>query len=156
MSVTNNTTLIGRLVRDPELKYTQSGEAVVKFTLAVNRDFKNKQGEYDADFINCIAWRKQAENLANFKRKGDEIAIQGRIQTGSYEGQDGKRVYTTDVVAESIKFLGSGQQRSDQSDHAGPQQQYTQNKQSEYRQPIADDPFARPGNVDVDDSDLPF
>ena len=101
----NRVVLVGRLTKDPELRYTPSGLAVVRFTIAVNRQFSNQSGEKEADFINCVAWRKQAENLANFQRKGNLIGVEGRIQTGSFEGQDGKRVYTTDVVADSIQFL---------------------------------------------------
>lgn len=101
----NRVVLVGRLTKDPELRYTPSGVPMARFTVAVNRTFSNQQGEKDADFIGCIAWRKQAENLANFMRKGSLIGVEGRIQTGSYEGQDGKRVYTTDVVADSVQFL---------------------------------------------------
>lgn len=101
----NNVVLVGRLTKDPELKMTPSGIAVARFTLAVNRPFTSQGGEKKADFINCIAWRKQAENLANFMRKGGQIGVTGRIETGSYEGQDGKRVYTTEVVADNIQFL---------------------------------------------------
>ena len=103
----NNVVLVGRLTKDPELTYTPSGVAKARFTIAVNRSFSNQQGEREADFISCIAWRAQAQNLANFMRKGGLIGVQGRIQTGSYEGQDGKRVYTTDIVADSIQFLES-------------------------------------------------
>lgn len=101
----NRVVLVGRLTKDPELRYTPSGVPMARFTVAVNRTFSNQQGEKEADFIGCIAWRKQAENLANFMRKGSLIGVEGRIQTGSYEGQDGKRVYTTDVVADSVQFL---------------------------------------------------
>jgi single-strand DNA-binding protein len=101
----NRVVLVGRLTKDPELRYTPSGLAVVRFTVAVNRQFSNQSGEKEADFINCVAWRKQAENLANFQRKGNLVGVEGRIQTGSYEGQDGKRVYTTEVVADTIQFL---------------------------------------------------
>ena len=101
----NRVVLVGRLTKDPELKYTQTGIAVTRFTLAVNRAFQNQQGEREADFISCIAWRKQAENIANFLKKGSLVGVDGRIQTGSYEGQDGKRVYTTEVVADSTQFL---------------------------------------------------
>ncbi|WP_427109101.1 single-stranded DNA-binding protein [Lysinibacillus xylanilyticus] len=101
----NRVVLVGRLTKDPELRYTPNGVASTRFTVAVNRTFSNQQGDREADFINCVAWRKQAENLANFMRKGSLIGVEGRIQTGSYEGQDGKRVYTTDVVADSVQFL---------------------------------------------------
>lgn len=100
----NHVVLVGRLTKDPELRYTPSGVPMTRFTVAVNRAFSNQSGEREADFIGCIAWRKQAENLANFMRKGSLIGVEGRIQTGSYEGQDGKRVYTTDVVADSVQF----------------------------------------------------
>jgi len=101
----NRVVLVGRLTKDPELRFTPNGIASCRFTVAVNRTFKGQNGEQEADFINCQAWRKQAENLANFMKKGGLIGLEGRIQTGSYEGQDGKRVYTTDVVADSIQFL---------------------------------------------------
>ncbi|GLC90095.1 single-stranded DNA-binding protein [Lysinibacillus piscis] len=101
----NRVVLVGRLTKDPELRYTPNGVASTRFTIAVNRTFSNQQGEREADFISCVAWRKQAENLANFMRKGSLVGVEGRIQTGSYEGQDGKRVYTTDVVADSVQFL---------------------------------------------------
>lgn len=100
----NRVVLVGRLTKDPELKYTTSGIAVCRFTLAVNRPFQNG-GEQKADFISCIAWRKTAENTANFLKKGSLCGIDGRIETGSYDGQDGKRVYTTDIVADSVQFL---------------------------------------------------
>lgn len=101
----NRVVLVGRLTKDPELRYTPNGIASCRFTVAVNRTFANEQGERDADFISCVAWRKQAENLANYQRKGALIGLEGRIQTGSYEGQNGQRVFTTDVVADSIQFL---------------------------------------------------
>lgn len=105
----NTVNLIGRLTKDPELKFTPSGVAICKFTLAVNRDFTNQNGEREADFINCTTFKKTAENLANYQKKGGQIGIVGRIQTGSYEGQDGKRVFTTDVIVDRVEFLGSKQ-----------------------------------------------
>ncbi|HFI0497467.1 TPA: single-stranded DNA-binding protein [Streptococcus suis] len=102
----NNVVLVGRLTRDVELRYTPSNQAVATFTLAVNRNFKNQStGEREADFINCVMWRQQAENLANWTKKGHLIAITGRIQTRSYENQQGQRVYVTEVVAESFQVL---------------------------------------------------
>ncbi|WP_374187460.1 single-stranded DNA-binding protein [Priestia aryabhattai] len=103
----NRTVLVGRLTADPTLKYTPSGAAVTTFTLAVNRTFTNQQGEREADFINCVVWRKAAENVANFLKKGSLAGVDGRLQSRSYEGQDGKRVYVTEVVAESVQFLES-------------------------------------------------
>ena len=102
----NNVVLVGRLTRDVELRYTPSNQAVATFTLAVNRNFKNQStGEREADFINCVMWRKQAENLANWTKKGHLIGIIGRIQTRSYDNQQGQRVYVTEVVAESFQIL---------------------------------------------------
>lgn len=103
----NRTILIGRLTRDPELRYTASGKAVANFTLAVNRPFKNQNGDYEADFINCQTWGKTAENLANYQRKGNQIAIEGRIQTRNYENSQGQKVYVTEVVAEQVTFIES-------------------------------------------------
>ncbi|WP_026391530.1 single-stranded DNA-binding protein [Haploplasma modicum] len=107
----NNVVLVGRLTKDPELMKTQSNISYVRFTLAVNRSFADQSGERQADFINCIAWRNQAENLARFMKQGSQIGLQGRIQTGSYETDQGTR-YTTDVVADSIQFLESKTQKS--------------------------------------------
>ncbi|MGQ7338072.1 single-stranded DNA-binding protein [Streptococcus suis] len=101
----NNVVLIGRLTRDVELRYTPNNVAVGAFTLAVNRNFKNAAGDREADFINCVIWNKQAENLANWTKKGHLIGITGRIQTRSYENQQGQRVYVTEVVAESFQIL---------------------------------------------------
>ena len=107
----NNVCLLGRLTRDPELRYTpQGGVAVVRFTLAVNRRLgKEKRQEIEsnhgqtADFISCTAWRQTAELIANYCHQGDQIAVEGRIQTGSYE-KDGRRIYTTDVVVNTMDF----------------------------------------------------
>lgn len=112
----NNVVLIGRLVRDPELRYLQTGTANTTFTLAVDKGLsKEKKNEMEAqgkptcDFIRIVVWGKQAENAANYLAKGRLVAIQGRIQTGSYEDKDGKRVYTTDVVANQVEFLEWGE-----------------------------------------------
>ena len=101
----NRVVLVGRLTRDPDLRYTPNGNAVVSFTLAVNRTFKNSQGEQEADFINCQAWRTTAENVAQYLRKGSLAGIEGRIQTRSYENDEGRRVYVTEVIADSVQFL---------------------------------------------------
>ena len=123
----NRTVLVGRLTKDPELRYTPNGIASCRFIIAVNRTFANQNGERDADFITCQAWRKQAENLANYQRKGALIGLEGRIQTSSYEGQNGQRVYTTDVVADSIQFLeprsNMGGSQNNQPNYQNQQQQ---------------------------------
>ena len=95
----NKVFLIGRLTRDPELRYTGSNVAVASFSLAVNRHFTNQAGEREADFINIVVWRKQAENVKNYLTQGSQVAIDGRIQTRSYDGEDGKKRYVTEVVA---------------------------------------------------------
>lgn len=103
----NNTVLVGRLTKDVDLRYTPSNVAVATFTLAVNRTFKNENGEREADFINCVMWRQQAENLASWAKKGALIGVTGRIQTRSYDNQQGQRVYVTEVVAEQFQLLES-------------------------------------------------
>ncbi|WP_461226728.1 single-stranded DNA-binding protein [Lacticaseibacillus suihuaensis] len=103
----NNVSLTGRLTRDIELRYTQSGTAVGSFTLAVDRQFTNQQGQREADFINCVIWRKSAENLSNFTRKGSLIGIEGRIQTRNYDNNQGQRVYVTEVVVDNFALLES-------------------------------------------------
>ncbi|MFD0050341.1 single-stranded DNA-binding protein [Actinomycetes bacterium NPDC127524] len=105
----NQVTLVGRLTRDPELRYTPEGTAVSNVTLAVNRNFRNGDGEYTADFVQCTLWKKTAENTVQYCRKGSIVGIVGRIQTRSYENQDGKKVYVTDVVAETVRFVGTKQ-----------------------------------------------
>ncbi|AYJ34269.1 single-stranded DNA-binding protein [Lactiplantibacillus argentoratensis] len=103
----NRTILVGRLTRDPELRYTNGGAAVATFTIAVNRQFTNQNGEREADFISCVIWRKAAENFANFTHKGSLVGIDGRIQTRNYENQQGVRVYVTEVVVENFSLLES-------------------------------------------------
>jgi single-strand DNA-binding protein len=103
----NRVVLVGRLTRDPELRYTANGAAVASFTVAVNRQFTNSQGEREADFINCVIWRKAAENFSNFTNKGSLVGIDGRLQTRNYENQQGQRVYVTEVVVENFSLLES-------------------------------------------------
>lgn len=100
----NRVELIGRITKDPELRYTSANVATCRFTLAVNRNFSNQNGEREADFINIVAWRNQAENIKKYVSKGSLVAVEGRIQTGSYD-RDGQRVYTTDVIADNVQFL---------------------------------------------------
>lgn len=116
----NRAVLTGRLTKDPDLKYTSSGTAVVSFTLAVNRQFTNQQGNREADFINCTAWRKTAETLANYTHKGSLIGIDGRIQTRSYDNQQGKKVFVTEIVADSFSFLESKKDQSNNSNNETP------------------------------------
>lgn len=142
----NNVSLVGRVVRDVELRYTPSNVAVATFTLAVNRTFKNENGEREADFINCVMWRQQAENLANWAKKGALIGITGRIQTRSYDNQQGQRVYVTEVVAETFQLLES---RNSQGQSQGQQRQAQQQTPD----------FSRNTNtnpLDISSDDLPF
>lgn len=140
----NSATLVGRMAGDAELRYTPSNQAVATFTLAVNRDFKNQNGEREADFINCVIWRQQAENLANWAKKGALIGITGRIQTRNYENQQGQRVYVTEVVANDFQLLESRKDRE-----AGPSQGYSQPDFGRH-EPMNANP------MDISDDDLPF
>ena len=103
----NKAILIGRLTRDPELRSTPAGRNVCQFSIAVNRTFTNANGDREADFINCVVWDKQAENLVKYQKKGNQIAVDGRIQTRNQEHKDGKRVYVTEILANNISFLDS-------------------------------------------------
>ena len=109
----NRVVLVGRLTRDPDLRTTGSGISVLSFTLAVDRQYTNAQGERDADFINCVIWRKAAENFANFTSKGSLVGIDGRLQTRSYENKDGQRVYVTEVVVDNFALLESRRARQE-------------------------------------------
>nr|WP_188433834.1 single-stranded DNA-binding protein [Kroppenstedtia guangzhouensis] len=109
----NRIVLIGRLTKDPELRYTPSGAAVVSFRLAVERNFKNSDGEREADFIDVIAWRQLAENVANYMKKGRMVAVDGRLQTRSYENKEGQKVKVAEVVAENVRFLDRGKEQGD-------------------------------------------
>lgn len=141
----NSTVLVGRLVREVELRYTPNNQAVATFTLAVNRNFKSQNGEREADFINCVIWRQQAENLANWAKKGALIGITGRIQTRSYENQQGQRVYVTEVVAEQFQLLEFNKQNNQ-----GKSQSYNQQPDFGRNEPMQSNP------MDILDSDLPF
>ena len=118
----NRTILVGRLTKDPEVRYTSSNIAYARFTLAVNRTFAGPNGEREADFVQCITWRKQAENLARFVRKGSLVGVEGRIQTGSYDDKDGVRKYTTDVVCDSVQFLEPKNQESNDNNSYSPRE----------------------------------
>ncbi|WP_453993113.1 single-stranded DNA-binding protein [Bacillus nitroreducens] len=102
----NQVILVGRLTRDPDLRYTQDGKAVAHVTLAVSRNFRNAGGTIETDFVNCTLWQKTAENTANYCKKGSILGVTGRIQTRNYQNNEGKRVYVTEVLADSVKFLG--------------------------------------------------
>lgn len=137
----NKAILLGRLTKAPELRQTQNGTIVARFTIAVNRRFKNQQtGEYDADFINCVAWRQTAEFIANYFQKGSMIAVVGSIQTRSWDGQDGRRQYATEVVVDEAYFTGSKSETNTAKPAAGK----AANTENEF------------ADFDYDDGDLPF
>ncbi|GGA46490.1 single-stranded DNA-binding protein A [Kroppenstedtia guangzhouensis] len=153
----NRVVLIGRLTRDPELRYTPGGVAVTSFNLAVNRRFTNQQGEREADFIDIVAWRQLAETVANYMKKGRLVAVEGRLQIRSYENQEGRRIKVAEVVADNVQFLES---RSQAGSGSGYNQDYGDNggfdKNQGNRGPSTD-PFADDGKpIDISDDDLPF
>lgn len=162
----NRVVLAGRLTKDPDLRYTPNGVAVANFTIAVNRPFSNNQGDRDADFINCVVWRRAAENLANFMSKGSLVGVDGRLQSRSFDNQEGKRVFVTEVVADSVQFLESkGGSSQGGGNRGGSGYQPNQNQPSgnnfgsnnNNNNQRNDDPFADNGEpIDISDDDLPF
>lgn len=175
----NRVVLVGRLTRDPDLRTTGSGISVATFTLAVDRQFSNAQGERGADFINCVIWRKAAENFANFASKGSLVGIDGRIQTRSYDNKDGQRVYVTEVIVDNFTLLESRRDREARNQNGGynapnngnsfgnnapntnnfqgnsaPVNDANNNNDSQQK---PQDPFAGSGDtIDISDDDLPF
>ena len=149
----NNVVLVGRLTKDAELRHTPSNVAVATFTLAVNRNRKSENGEREADFINVVIWRQQAENLANWAKKGALIGITGRIQTRSYDNQQGQRIYVTEVVAESFQLLES---RSSREGHGGNTSPYQTPAQSTPNFAREESPFGANNQMDISGDDLPF
>ncbi|MCF6161879.1 single-stranded DNA-binding protein [Furfurilactobacillus milii] len=150
----NRGVLTGRLTKNPEVRYTQSGAANATFTLAVNRPFTNQQGEHEADFINCVIWRKAAETFANFTHKGSLVGVEGRIQTRNYENQQGAHVYVTELVVENFSFLEpnpNSVNRTQQNNNRGAQSQRPTNNVYGGKQPDINDEA-----IDISDADLPF
>lgn len=166
----NNVVLVGRMTRDAELRYTPSNVAVATFSLAVNRNFKGANGERETDFINCVIWRQQAENLANWAKKGALIGITGRIQTRNYENQQGQRVYVTEVVADNFQMLESRASREAASPGGYSNNNFGNTSGAFGDSPVTDgfnstpannfqsgsDPFGAAGSIDISDDDLLF
>ncbi|MBK3956900.1 single-stranded DNA-binding protein [Staphylococcus haemolyticus] len=147
----NRVVLVGRLTKDPEHRQTQSGVSTATFTLAVNRTFKNKNGEREADFINVVVFRQQAENVSKYLSKGSLAGVDGRIQSRSYENKEGQRVFVTEVVADSVQFM----------DSKGSNQQNSQPQQQRGQAPAGNNPFGNGmqnanGPIEISDDDLPF
>lgn len=142
----NRTVLVGRLTKDPELRSTPNGVNVGTFTLAVNRTFTNAQGEREADFINVVVFKKQAENVERYLSKGSLAGVDGRLQTRSYENKDGQRVFVTEVVADSVQFLEPKSNNQQQNNSYNAPQNRQQNN-----------PFANAnGPIEISSDDLPF
>ena len=163
----NNVSLVGRLTKDPELRTVSTGNTTCSFTVAVNRQFTNANGERETDFINCVIWGKQAENLAKFCTKGSLIGVTGRIQTRNYDGQDGRKVYVTEVAAANITFLSSKNSTGNESNsfvpyNNGPEPSFDDISKSNVSSPVettdlTEDPFKDFGSeVVLSDDDLPF
>jgi single-strand DNA-binding protein len=154
----NKVLLVGRLVRDPELRQTSNNIPVAQFSIAVNRAYTPKDGERQADFINCVAWRAQAENLAKYMKKGSMIGVEGQIQTRNYEDQGGVKRYITEVVCDSIEFLESkSATRSSDFERFDDINPYNTPKTTEAKKPQQEDPFKDiGGDFDITNDDLPF
>lgn len=151
----NSVTLVGRLTRDPELRFTGTGKAVATFTLAINRTFSRSD---EADFINIVTWQKTAENCANYLSKGQQVAVNGRIQSRTYDDKDGKRVYVTEVVANEVEFLERKDKSGEGSSSPG---SYGKKNSGQSQSPKSND--INGSDVDLeefqaldDDEDIPF
>lgn len=144
----NKSILIGRITKDPELRTTPNNRSVCQFTIAVNRTYTNEEGKREADFINCVVWDKQAENLAMYQKKGNQIAVEGRIQTRNYDDNNGKKVYVTEVLVNNISYLDT---KKDDSNFNNLEEPQIVEKQEEV------DPYQAFGDsIEVNDDDLPF
>jgi len=147
----NKVVLVGRLTAKPELRYTNSNTAFLRFTIAVNRNFTAADGKREADFINIVAWRKQAETISRYFDKGNLIAIEGRLQTGSYDDRDGNKRYTMDVALDNFEFVeGRNKSQSESGSFNEPSPYDYQDSVS-----VENDPFAEYGDsVSIDDNFL--
>ena len=147
----NKAIIIGRLTRDPEMRTTTSGTNSTTFTVAVSRNYTGANGEIETDFLNCVAWRKQAENIAKYCTKGSQVAVEGRIQTRSYDAQDGTKRYVTEIIADNVTFLGGRGSNVPSEDN------YVGGSSSVDTTDISEDPFKDFGEeVALSDDDLPF
>lgn len=145
----NRVTLVGRITKDPEIRHTQSGVAVSTFTIAVSRPYTNQSGEKEADFIQCVVWRKQAENMSKYVTKGSLLGIDGRIQTRSYDAQDGSKRYITEIVCDNVTYLDTRNTSENDNDEYQYDDSYSQVEKEETVAQKSD-------KVDFSDDDLPF
>ncbi len=159
----NRAILVGRLTKDPELRKTQNDIAVTTFTIAVNRTFKNQQGEQEADFINCVVWRRQAENVSRYVNKGSLVGVEGRIQSRSYDDQNGNRRFVTEIVADSVQFLETkssqqntqqNQSYSNQNNNYNHSNNNNNSNSNQYSQPKNEPDDL--SDIDIAEDDLPF
>ncbi len=160
----NNVTLVGRLTKDPELRTISTGNTTCSFTVAVSRQFTNANGERETDFINIVAFQKQAENIKKYVTKGSLVAVDGRIQTRNYEDKDGKRVYVTEILANNISFLdskGTNTSSNDFNSLPEPPREDSVSSSSNMNNmetvSVDKDPFEAFGDsIEISDNDLPF
>ena len=156
----NKAILIGRLTKDPELRTTPIGRNVCQFSVAVSRNFTNANGEREADFINCVVWDKQAENLVKYQKKGNQIAVEGRIQTRNYDDKDGKKVYVTEILASNISFLdskGTGATGNTSFNNLPEPPMVDTSSNNMETVSVEKDPFEAFGDsIEISDNDLPF
>ena len=153
----NKAFLIGRLTRDPELRYSSSNAAIANFSIAIDRQYTNGQGQRETDFINIVVWRKQAENVKNYLKQGSQVAIDGRIQTRSYDGEDGKKRYITEVVADNVQFLDTKNARAEQSTEPSVNPYDFGSESPASQTNVDNDPFKDFGEeIKIEDDDLPF
>lgn len=150
----NKVVLVGRLTAKPELRYTPQNTAYTRFSVAVNRNFTNADGKRDADFINVVAWRKQAETISKYFDKGNLIALEGRLQTGSYDDKDGNKRYTVDVALDNFEFVESKATKEQSSSSISTPYDYQENNSTKEVN-VENDPFAEFGDsVSIDDNFL--
>ena len=150
----NKVCLIGRITKDPEVKQLQNSEnTYCRFTLAVNRSFKNAKGEYDADFISCVAWNKTAEVITKNFKKGSEFGAEGRIQTGSYDREDGTKGYTTDIIVDHITFVGKKASERPEPEYTGAE---STSAEDIFGKDTVENLLNEDGQVVITDEDLPF
>lgn len=153
----NKAILIGRLTKDPELRTTPTGRNVCQFSIAVNRTYTNANGEREADFINCVVWDKQAENLSRYQKKGNQIAVEGRIQTRNYDDNNGRRVYVTEVLASNISFLDAKGTSNGGNNFNNLPEPPKEEELPVETVSVEKDPFEAFGDsIEISDNDLPF
>lgn len=154
----NRAVLVGRLTKDPVLRQTSSGIYVAQFILAVNRPYKNKDGNRDADFISCVVWRKAAQNFAKFTSKGSLVGVDGRIQTRTYDNKDGKRVYVTELMVEEFSLLDFNKDDDDKSTNTETTDSNaaSSDPKTNSNQSSAPEPSPADDSIDISDEDLPF